>query len=112
MINVIKNYKKEFKEDYKGDFKDDFSEKKNIFIIDKCDYYNNIKYNKKDYSSKNLFCYNYEKPGHLKLIYKNKFFKGNIISAIFISLLKKNIICRIIIFSAENIDLRKIYKIV
>ena len=88
----MKNHKKEFKKNYKKKFKNNFNEEKNIFIIDKCDYYDNIKYNKRNYSNKNLFYYNYEKLKHLKSIYKNKFFKENIILIIFISLSKKNII--------------------
>ena len=112
MINVIKNYKKKIKKNYKKDFKKDFNEKKNILIINKYDYCDNIKYNKKNYLNKNLFYYNYEKSKYLKFMYKNKFFKKNIISIIFISLLKKNIICQIIIFLIENIDSREIYKIV
>ena len=108
----MKNHKKKFKNDYKNDFKNDFNEKKNIFIINKCDYYNNIKYDKKNYLNKDLFCYNCGKLRYLKSIYKNKFSKRNITSIISISLSKKIIIYRAIIFPTENIDSRKIYEIV
>lgn len=59
-----KNFKEDFEENLSKDFKKSFNEKNEYNY---CEVYDHIKNN---CFKKNFICYNYEKQGHLKFIYK------------------------------------------